>query len=603
MTIRLLLTVCATMATSLWADAQYPVPASNDKGKWGYVNDSGAGVINYSYDEALAFDNGLAKVRKGDNWGIINTDGKEIVPVKYNLIEKYAPAIYRVAAGGKIKDGVLLDEKYGFINTAGDVLLKPEYDEIGQFKNGLAYIKKGETYGYINDKIELIIPCRFKSVGAFNADGYVWVCDGGSNDKDNPSKVIGGKIGIYYKNGNVIIPAKYKSVGIFYPLVQRHSEDKLKDLTYVEKTIVKESGSHKLYAKYFIHPQNFTELKEEAAGFWMSGNADGTKNGVVDLNGKIIIPENKYRHAWYPTDGLSLVIINTKYKNTNFLNVTTGQMLLANNVVDAWAFNNGYAIIMDNPDTNVYHAIVDTRGNIVSNRYDEIYAQNNGVHVVRQNKMYGLIGGDGHEILPPDNYSIYPPSENLLLRRQTEKSKVGYVNLNGQWAINPQYTAAFSFKHGWAAVKSENGWGYIDANAQVRVPLKWYSVRFLSSPNPDIIFVDPDKDGGSQPYDVTTGKLLGTSRYKFIRNFGVDYKDAAIVGKDDQNTGIIDKNGNAIIPTLFPIAVTRRAYDKFINNGKQFWTETDTYRTRLLNDPSRNKGRLNQTLSSSVWDY
>lgn len=600
------------MATSLWANAQYPVPASNDKGKWGYVNDSGASVINYSYDEALTFDNGLAKVRKGDNWGIINTDGKEIVPVKYNLIEKYAPSIYRVAAGGKIKDGVLLDEKYGFINSTGEILLKPEYEEIGQFKNGVAYIKKGDLYGYINDKIELIVPCRFKAVGSFNADGYVWVCDGGKNDKDKPSKIIGGKIGIYDKKGNVIIPAKYTSAGIFHPLEQRHRDEELKKLTSVERTIVTESGSHRLYTKKFVRPQKFTELLDGAVGFWMSGDADSHKNGVVDLTGKVIIPENKYYHAWYPTDGLALVVLKKGFCQYNYIDINTGKFLLKENLYDAWAFENGYAIAK-RPDTPVskgakaanryYSFIIDTQGNTVSGMYDNIYPANANVHIVKNNNQYGLIGTDGHKILDADNYALYPPSENMILRQQNEKDNVGYITPDGKWAIKPQYTAAYSFKHGWAPVKSNNGWGYIDSDAKVRVPLKWYSIRFISSPNPDIVFVDPDKDGGSQPYDVKTGKLLGTSRYQFIRNFGLDYKDAAIVGQDDKNTGIIDKEGNTIIPPLFPIAVTRQSYNKFISNGKQAWTETDTYRTRLHNDPSRNKGRLNQKLDASVWDY
>ena len=132
------------MLCAVGAYAQDLIPDQNKKGKWGFVDENGKKAVDYKYDEANNFVNGLALVRKGDNFGMIDPKGKEIIPIKYDLIEKHNSYIFRVAAGGKHKDGVLMDEKYGFINDAGKVLLNPEYDEIGIFTDGLAYIKKAD---------------------------------------------------------------------------------------------------------------------------------------------------------------------------------------------------------------------------------------------------------------------------------------------------------------------------------------------------------------------------------------------------------------------------------------------------------------------------
>ena len=48
------------------------IPAQNEKGKWGYVDENGKKVISYKYDEARPFEKGLAMVRKGDSYGMIN---------------------------------------------------------------------------------------------------------------------------------------------------------------------------------------------------------------------------------------------------------------------------------------------------------------------------------------------------------------------------------------------------------------------------------------------------------------------------------------------------------------------------------------------------
>ena len=57
-----------------------------------------------------SFENGFAKVRRGDKWGYINTQGKEVIPVIYDKLGNY---IFKGLCEAK------RDEKWGFVNTEG----------------------------------------------------------------------------------------------------------------------------------------------------------------------------------------------------------------------------------------------------------------------------------------------------------------------------------------------------------------------------------------------------------------------------------------------------------------------------------------------------
>lgn len=194
--------------------AQDLVPDKNKKNKWGYLDPSGQKVIDYKFDEALAFVDGRAKVRKGDKWGYINTLGEEVIKVQFTEMGVWKDGECKVAVGGKNEEGVLKNAKYGFINQRGEYLLKPEYEQIGVFdENNMSLVKKGGKYGYINRSYDFVIPCKYTAIGKFNEQGKCWVYNGGKIVKGG--KLSGGKYGVYDKNGSIVIKPNYKRIGTF----------------------------------------------------------------------------------------------------------------------------------------------------------------------------------------------------------------------------------------------------------------------------------------------------------------------------------------------------------------------------------------------------
>ncbi|MDE7125903.1 MAG: WG repeat-containing protein, partial [Muribaculaceae bacterium] len=193
--------------------AQDLIPQQNKKGKWGYVDANGNKVIDYRYDEATAFLEGSAKVKKGDKWGYIGKDGKEVIKIQYTEMQPWdASGRSKVAVGGKLKDNVLSGAKWGYISRTGNVLLKPEYDEIGPFKDGVAHVVKGGKYGYIDESFNYVIECRYSAVGTFNSEGLCWIAQGG---KLAGKKINGAKFGICNRRGEVIVKPEYTYIGTF----------------------------------------------------------------------------------------------------------------------------------------------------------------------------------------------------------------------------------------------------------------------------------------------------------------------------------------------------------------------------------------------------
>ena len=570
------------------------IPDKNDKGKWGYVNEAGSVAIDYKYDEARNFDNGLAVVRKGENLGVINESAKEILPLKFNLIDKYNDNIFRVATGGKIKDGVLENEKYGFVDRNGYELLKPEYNEIGNFTNGIAYIRKGKNYGYINDSIRVIVPCEFNSIGSFNDDGFVWVCK------------LSTFYGIYNSQGKVIVPVKYKSVGPFVRYEYSPSKEKLDNMGFVRKRITLESGSHYHWFKGTKEQKMFSKM-DSGIGFYGCPNyRNMKKNAVYSLTGNLLIKEGKYESAFYPTDSMMLVM--DKKDNCNYLDLKTGKLLFKKYIPDGWAFEDGVAVADINTEGEV---LINLKGEAISKTYYKIYPRKEGVYIVEDDKSdskyfkYGAITPEGREIIAAKHSHVYPPSNGLMSTCERSDSTVGYIGLDGNWKIPPIYNLAYSFyTDGTAAVETDNGWGLIDTTGREIVKCRWNNI-YHNDINSKYLWVT-DEDGSNcacMLLNTENDTLVSPVKFKWFRHFHKDFKDVAMAGQDKDHIGIINEKCEYILPPVFNYYQLYEAYSYYLSEHKTSWEEIDTYRIKLYHNPDRNKWNLSNKIDSTLWDY
>ena len=130
----------------------------------GFINLSGEIVISPDYSLALDFQHGVAVVAKKLNgeyrYGIIDREGRVVLPLMYDLILPFPPNIFSAR-----KDG-----KRVYIDVKGAVLLPASYDMIYgiKTKDPFGVSKNGKT-DFIDAKGKTVIDLQFgKNLGPLN---------------------------------------------------------------------------------------------------------------------------------------------------------------------------------------------------------------------------------------------------------------------------------------------------------------------------------------------------------------------------------------------------------------------------------------------------
>lgn len=542
--------------------AQTLIPDENNKGKWGYVDQSGAVVVKYNYDHASAIVNGYARVGKNAKWGYIDSTGKEV--------------------------------------------LKPEYDEITTFINGVARVKKGNKYGFINTRMELVIPCKYTSVGSFNEKGLVWVLDGK-------------KYGIYRNDGSVFLKPDYKALGYFLPFEYTYTANDLKDeKSYTDITHYQNDPSHHTFKAWNIVDAKLGDkLPDDALGFWYSSDAAFKKNGVMDADGTELIRPGKYVKAFYPSDGYAKVITKERTyasDDYNFLNISTGKLLLNDSPVYVWSFHDGVALAQYNynaagkPTTNLNAVrstkwyFIDTNGKrINTTSYDNIFARNDGVYVVKRDNKYGMADAHGLEILAPEYASIMAGVDGLF-SASSDNAKYGYLNNKGEWAVLPQYDMAAPGSHGYLPVRRNERWGFINNQGNILVPIIYDDVIAPTEPEASIIWVK--KGDKLFAHSVADQKLAYANGFAGAYNYDQHFKGIALVQNGENKFGCVDATGQEIVPLEFSdFDVVQAIYKEMVRTGCKTWRPIIGHRIKLGLLSEKQSYRLKQTLDNSNWQY
>lgn len=128
----------------------------NKMGVYGFIDTSGALIIKHAYDFANDFSNGYAFVGiPGESmykplWALVNQSGTRMFDFKYEDIRDFSEGIASVKEGNKWK----------YIDPQDNQIIKGDFDVAESFRNGLAYVysKEWKINGFINPLGELILP-------------------------------------------------------------------------------------------------------------------------------------------------------------------------------------------------------------------------------------------------------------------------------------------------------------------------------------------------------------------------------------------------------------------------------------------------------------
>jgi hypothetical protein len=113
--------------------------AAKEKGKWGFVDKAQKNIIPYKFDNAGSFKNGMALASSKGKTGLIGRNGKWIIEPKYDeVFDNYAENAFLVRTG----------DAFGLINNEGKELLPAVYDEPEKIAGDIYLLTKGDKIAY-----------------------------------------------------------------------------------------------------------------------------------------------------------------------------------------------------------------------------------------------------------------------------------------------------------------------------------------------------------------------------------------------------------------------------------------------------------------------
>jgi hypothetical protein len=127
-------------------------------GKTFYINKRNEVVSYVDMDYAYPFQDGVGLIAKGMSfnpiWSMINIKGEYLLkdldayvePIREGFAVFHAPVIRTPK----------YIYKYGFLNTKGEIAVKPQFDKAGSFYNGLAEIWIADEQGFIDTQGKVI---------------------------------------------------------------------------------------------------------------------------------------------------------------------------------------------------------------------------------------------------------------------------------------------------------------------------------------------------------------------------------------------------------------------------------------------------------------
>ena len=158
----------------------FRVRATHGERLFGYWDRFDHVAIQFKYNEARQFSEGVAAVSIKGRWGFINPKDSVIIPLKYGWASSFGEMGFKGLALVKIENDMnriwyQSGGKTGLINKKGELVCPMEYVEIYFASNGLARVNNGSEiiheennqwkyngkYGFIDSNGKEVIPCQY----------------------------------------------------------------------------------------------------------------------------------------------------------------------------------------------------------------------------------------------------------------------------------------------------------------------------------------------------------------------------------------------------------------------------------------------------------
>jgi len=468
-------------------------------GKYGCIDKTGKLVIPLLYDDIESFYDGFSKVKKGtsrflmnksgvlvcditkfdmvgfvsdglflvslnDKYGFYNTSGKEIVPLKYDYVYSFCDGVARVEVGDTF-------EEYVYINKAGVRIGQENFRAQGDFSEGFGHVAVDEKHGYIDKNGKIVIPLVYSSAGSFK-NGFAVV----SKEIESESRY-----GLIDKSGKEVIPCIFDGVelrtdGFVLVDTGRHIGE---SIYWYDEPVISNYGLYNTLGQQ-ITPLVYNEISEFTNDFALA-----SRNGEVFLinkEGEEIANSFKYVQAVN-----NIAIIEDKVDKCSLVN-NKGKVIAIHDYIylnadSSIICNDGGLLNEKNLVYQGKNALFSKNGTSLTDvKYDYIGISKEGFHIVVVDNKYGFINCEGKEVVSPKYSVVGDFFHGMAIVNDSAYYNEDYGWVGGHWGFIDQtgkevipmiYDAAEPFFDGLALVEKNKEKFYIDTTGKVVLKLNF----------------------------------------------------------------------------------------------------------------------------------
>lgn len=150
----------ASVSAQIQKEPSRLLPVAQD-GKWGYIDRTGRVAIELQYSLAYPFSEGLAAVLTREGWAYIDQAGAVVIAPRREFFQV-----------GNFSEGLAVagccGTKLGYINRAGQFVVKPQFEKAYEFSDGLARVFDDGKYGYIDKSGRIVFDLIFDDAQDFS---------------------------------------------------------------------------------------------------------------------------------------------------------------------------------------------------------------------------------------------------------------------------------------------------------------------------------------------------------------------------------------------------------------------------------------------------
>jgi hypothetical protein len=356
-------------------------------------------------------------------WGFIDKTGNVVIKPQFlqlgDFSEGLAPAQSSASA------------KWGFIDRQGNFVVQPQYDEVEGFKEGLAAVRVGSKIGYIDKTGNMVIDPIYVSASSFS-EGLAEVAPQWSR------RGIEAPVGYIDRTGKMVIPPKFWDL----PPVDWNHSDRQREtipfhgdfseglaglILYKDKLGRDHRGYIDRRGNVVLELANAVALGPFREG--LAAVAETRKLGFIDRSGKYAIQPTFGRDGMiHPfSEGFAAVTVGGKLGYIDH----SGKMIIAPQYDWATNFSGDRALVKNNGADPLY---IDKTGRRIFQGF-QVHADvfSEGLAAAPIRTWTGLF-----ELFPAIFFSGRP--------------RWGFIDASGKIAIGPQFDDAHSFSEGLAPV-------------------------------------------------------------------------------------------------------------------------------------------------------